>query len=211
MAQALVQIGGANVGGVFYSWPLARLTATSSSITIEILFGRSCAVPKTDVSMIRRGWVILRPCVEIHHSSANVPQELWFVPWLTGRLIARLQLLGYPIPRRGRDTSKRASSLEWRAGLTLPGNTDRATPMVFTPLVAGTVVAASPLDQLFGAVDDVRVANGNGGGDVDVASSTDVPAPAPGAPIRGHHLLSLRSPIDAARTALGFGPLATPS
>lgn len=88
-----------------------------------------------------------------------------------------------------------------------PSNADLATPMAFTPLVAGQTVVATHFHELLTAVNALRVANGTPPATWASILPPDIPAPASEVVIRGQHLLTLRLAMDAARTALNVSPL----
>jgi YD repeat-containing protein len=89
-----------------------------------------------------------------------------------------------------------------------PSNVDLATTIVFTPLVAGvTEVEASHMEELLSAVNAVRSVNGTGPTTWSAILPAGVPAPAVSGDVLAQHILSLRTAMNSARTALGFPAL----
>ena len=89
-----------------------------------------------------------------------------------------------------------------------PSTIDLATTMTFAPLVAGeTAVALAHFEELLGAVNAVRGANGSPATSWSAILRPGVPVPAVGVSVYGSHLESLRSAMNAARTTLGLGAL----
>jgi hypothetical protein len=95
--QIVLRVGGAIVDGVRLTWPLAVLTATTTSLRIETAFGGKYVVMRAELKRLRRRWGFLWPRLDIEHYSKNAPRDLGFIPWNRRRLVRELRALGYDV------------------------------------------------------------------------------------------------------------------
>ena len=83
MPQAFTKSGGARIGWVNATWPLAQLSATSERLTIAVRFLGACTFTPQQVSAVERyvmipliGWGI-----RVRHQAPDYPQRVIFWCW----------------------------------------------------------------------------------------------------------------------------------
>ena len=87
-------------------------------------------------------------------------------------------------------------------------NADLATTIAFTSLIPDvTDLQASHLDEMLNAVSAVRVAGGSAATTWSAILPVGTPAPAVDGDVLSQHILSLRTAMNSARTALGFAAI----
>jgi hypothetical protein len=97
MSVVLKSTGGAQIGWMNATWPLARLTASAHQLSLSGLLLGTYAFSPSDVANLKPyGWLpILGRGIQIIHTNANYPPKIIF--WCLGpeRLIRRINALGF--------------------------------------------------------------------------------------------------------------------
>lgn len=159
MSQAFTITGGARIGWINATWPLARLSATRDTLTVSASLLGSYSFAPDQVSAVERYGVIpvLGCGVRIHHCRTDYPQRIVF--WCLGnpeRVLHRIREAGflptapsYAIPQR-RGIPLRWSAIlfavaVWNALLWIESTRSAGPPSQPGPLAVGALLFAFTL------------------------------------------------------------------
>jgi hypothetical protein len=149
MQQSFVTTGGARIGWMNASWPLARLSANQDNLKIAVkILGDYSFTPEQVVSIEKYVLIpVIAWGIRIHHSVADYPQR--FIFWTLGnpsKILDGIKQSGFlPIassssisPRRGipiRWPAIIAIIVIWNALFLLNGVQKNPNPLVLAPLL----------------------------------------------------------------------------
>ncbi|HWY78358.1 MAG TPA: hypothetical protein VN281_22275, partial [Verrucomicrobiae bacterium] len=119
MPQAFTKSGGARIGWVNATWPLAQLSATSERLTIAVRFLGAYTFTPEQVSAVERyviipliGWGI-----RVRHNAPDCPQRVIFWHWVDPEiLLCGIREAGFvPAALGSNAPARRGIAFRWSA------------------------------------------------------------------------------------------------
>jgi hypothetical protein len=95
MSSTFSQIGGARIGFINATWPLAQLSADRDAIALRCLF--KFTFPRQRITRLSRYRLFFSTGLQIEHTVSRYPRFMVFWAFRFNRLKVELEALGYTV------------------------------------------------------------------------------------------------------------------